>query len=54
MYTHYGLGVKGWVTIKPGAKTAMHVLQFLVDESYRAVAPKKVVAALGDPPKLYQ
>ena len=52
--THYGLGAKGWVTLKPTAKTAMHVLQFLVDESYRAVAPRKVVAQLPEPPKLYQ
>lgn len=52
--THYGLGAKGWVTLKPSSKTALHVLQFLVDESYRAIAPKKVVAALGEPPKLYQ
>ena len=52
--THYGLGSKGWVTIYPGAKTPMHVLRFLIDESYRAVAPKKIVDELGEPPKLYQ
>ena len=52
--THYGLGAKGWVTIKPTSKTPLHVLRFLVDESYRSVAPKKVVAALPDPPPLFQ
>jgi hypothetical protein len=32
----------------------MHVLRFLIDESYRAVAPKKVLSTLPEPPKLYQ
>ena len=32
----------------------MHVLRFLIDESYRAVAPKKVLATLPEPPQLYQ
>ena len=52
--THYGLGAKGWVTIKPDAATAMHVMAFLIDESFRAVAPKRVVSQLPEPPKLYQ
>jgi predicted DNA-binding protein (MmcQ/YjbR family) len=52
--THYGLGAKGWVTVKPDAATAMHVVEFLIDESYRAVAPKRVVAHLAEPPRLYQ
>ena len=52
--THYGLGAKGWVTVRPDASSSMHVLRFLIDESYRAVAPKKVLAALPEPPKLYQ
>lgn len=52
--THYGLGAKGWVTVKPTSKTPLHVLRFLVDESYRAVAPKRVVASLPQPPKLFQ
>ena len=51
---HYGLGAKGWVTLKPDATTPMHVVSFLIDESYRAVAPKKVVSQLPEPPKLYQ
>jgi predicted DNA-binding protein (MmcQ/YjbR family) len=50
--THYGLGSKGWVTLRPTAKTSMALLRFLVDESFRAVAPKKLVAQLPDPPKL--
>ena len=50
--THYGLGSKGWVTLRPTARTASDVLAFLIDESYRSVAPKRVVAALGAPPKL--
>lgn len=52
--THYGLGSKGWVTLKPGAETPLHVLRFLVDESYRAIAPKRIVATLPEPPQLYQ
>jgi predicted DNA-binding protein (MmcQ/YjbR family) len=52
--THYGLGAKGWVTIAPDAGTSMHVLEFLIDESYRAVAPKRVIARLAEPPRLYQ
>lgn len=51
--THYGLGPKGWVTITPRPDTPLHVLSFLVDESYRAIAPKRVVASLPEPPKLF-
>ena len=50
--THYGLGSKGWVTIRPTSKTSTAVLQFLIDESFRTVAPKKLVDGLGDPPRL--
>jgi hypothetical protein len=28
-------------------------VEFLIDESYRAIAPKKVVAELPEPPKLF-
>ena len=52
--THYGLGAKGWVTINPDKSTPMHVLGFLIDESFRAVAPKKLLATLPEPPRLYQ
>lgn len=51
--THYGMGAKGWVTLNPTAKTPKHVLFFLIDESFRAVAPKRVVATLPEPPALY-
>lgn len=51
--THYGLGAKGWVTIMPGPDTPWHVISFLVDESYRAIAPKRVVARLPEPPRLF-
>ncbi|HUQ28353.1 MAG TPA: MmcQ/YjbR family DNA-binding protein [Usitatibacter sp.] len=50
--THYGLGSKGWVTVRPTARTSAAVLAFLIDESFRSVAPKRVAAELGDPPKL--
>ena len=50
--THYGLGSKGWVTVRPTARTSAGVLAFLIDESYRSVAPKKVVDTLGEPPRL--
>jgi predicted DNA-binding protein (MmcQ/YjbR family) len=50
--THYGLGSKGWVTVKPTARTSAAVLAFLIDESFRAVAPKRVVDLLGEPPRL--
>ena len=44
--THYGLGATGWVTVRPTAKTPMDVLYGLIDESYRAIAPKRVLAKL--------
>jgi hypothetical protein len=50
--THYGLGAKGWVTIRPTARTSLAVVRFLIDESFRAVAPKRLVSQLGDPPRL--
>jgi predicted DNA-binding protein (MmcQ/YjbR family) len=50
--THYGLGKKGWVTIRPTPKTSLDVLYFLIDESYRTIAPKRMVAQLGEPPRL--
>ena len=46
--TEYGLGKHGWVTVRV-AKTSKELSsQCLawIDESYRAVAPKKVVAVL--------
>lgn len=46
--TGYGLGKHGWVTvhIKTGSEAPLEMLTDWIDESYRAVAPKKVVAQL--------
>jgi predicted DNA-binding protein (MmcQ/YjbR family) len=46
--THYGLGKKGWVSASFDAKTEppIAILRKWIDESYRAVAPKKLVASL--------
>ena len=45
--THYGLGKSGWVTVKfaPDDEVPMFLLEGWIGESYRAVAPKKLVAA---------
>jgi predicted DNA-binding protein (MmcQ/YjbR family) len=44
--THYGLGAKGWVTLRPTAKTSVELPFSFVDESYRAIAPKRVLEQL--------
>jgi predicted DNA-binding protein (MmcQ/YjbR family) len=46
--TAYGLGKSGWVTARFVAKDRppVEALRQWVDESYRAVAPKRLVAAL--------
>jgi predicted DNA-binding protein (MmcQ/YjbR family) len=46
--THYGLGKSGWVTssFKKGDDVPVGVLKDWIDESYRAVAPKKMLAQL--------
>ena len=48
--TAYGLAKSGWVTARfgPKDKPPLEVLRAWIDESYRAVAPKKLVAALGE------
>jgi len=48
MPTHYGLGAKGWVTAQfgPKDKPPAGLLEAWIEESYRAIAPKKIVAAL--------
>ncbi len=48
--THYGLGKSGWVTARfaPGAEIPLPKVIEWVDESFRAIAPKKVVSALAD------
>jgi predicted DNA-binding protein (MmcQ/YjbR family) len=50
--TGYGLGKSGWVTARfgPSEKPPMDVLRAWIDESYRAVAPKKLAAGLDAPP----
>lgn len=47
--THYGLGKSGWVTASFGArdKPPIAIFRAWIDESYRAVAPKKLVASLS-------
>ncbi len=44
----YGLGRSGWVTVEPGdgQVPSLELLKSWVDESYRAQAPKKLVAQL--------
>ena len=46
--TEYGLGKHGWVTVRLAKTSKELASQCLawIDESYRAVAPKKIVAAL--------
>lgn len=47
--THYGLGKHGWVTASfgPGDAPPIPLLRAWIDESYRAIAPKKVVSLLA-------
>jgi hypothetical protein len=52
--THYGMGKYGWVTahVKPASKPPLDLFRAWIDESFRAVAPKKLVAKLdGEAPK---
>ena len=44
--THYGMGAKGWVTLRPTTKTSLKTLFSFIDESYRAVAPKRILSQL--------
>jgi len=46
--TGYGLGRSGWVTAQfaTGARIPIEILERWIDESYRAVAPRKLVASL--------
>ncbi|MCP3916663.1 MAG: MmcQ/YjbR family DNA-binding protein [bacterium] len=48
--TGYGLGKSGWVTLKIAAKDRVPVARpkGWGEESYRAVAPKKLIAQLDD------
>jgi predicted DNA-binding protein (MmcQ/YjbR family) len=44
----YGMGKHGWVAVKllPGDELPVELLKQWIEESYRAVAPKKLVAQL--------
>jgi predicted DNA-binding protein (MmcQ/YjbR family) len=46
--TGYGLGKSGWVSVQigPREKPPMDLMRAWIDESYRAVAPKKLIATL--------
>ena len=46
--THYGLGKHGWVTAQfdQRSKPSIALLEAWLEESYRAVAPKKMIAQL--------
>jgi len=50
--TPYGLGKSGWVTVRfpEGKPLPLDILKAWVDESYRAQAPKRLVATLGSRP----
>ena len=47
--TGYGLGKSGWVSARfaPDEEPPLAMLREWIDESYRAVAPKKLAASLG-------
>ena len=49
--TAYGLGKSGWVTVTfaKGEPLPLLLLKAWIEESYRAQAPKKLVAGLGAP-----
>ena len=48
--TGYGLGKSGWVTVKvrKETKVTIDLIKAWIDESYRAVAPKKLIKVLSD------
>ena len=49
--TGYGLGKSGWVTVRFGLSQSVPVEQILrwIEESYRLIAPKKLVKLLDAP-----
>jgi predicted DNA-binding protein (MmcQ/YjbR family) len=49
--TGYGLGKSGWVTARFGPRDSipLEILRDWLDESYRAIAPKRLVAAMAAP-----
>ena len=46
--TEYGLGRSGWVTARfsRGARVPLDIFRMWIDESYRALAPKRLVTLL--------
>src|SRR5262249_36232782 len=48
--TEYGLGKSGWVTARfaPADEVPVAMLKEWIDESFRAIAPKKLLARLED------
>jgi predicted DNA-binding protein (MmcQ/YjbR family) len=42
----YGLGDSGWVSIALSSDMAFEMLREWIDESYRAIAPKKLASGL--------
>jgi predicted DNA-binding protein (MmcQ/YjbR family) len=50
--TGYGLGKSGWVSARfePGDAPPLELLRAWIDESYRAVAPKTMIARLPEVP----
>lgn len=48
--THYGLGKSGWVTahFTIGATPQLEMIKAWINESYRAIAPKKLSAQIAD------
>ena len=48
--TGYGLGRSGWITarFKDGEELDMDLLRRWIRESYKAIAPKKLSAGLGE------
>ena len=49
--TGYGLGAAGWVTVRITARMSLSLLRDFVEESYRTVAPKKLVRELDVTPR---
>jgi predicted DNA-binding protein (MmcQ/YjbR family) len=49
--TGYGLGRSGWISgrFEKGEEPDLYLLKRWIAESYRAVAPKKLGAAVADP-----
>jgi predicted DNA-binding protein (MmcQ/YjbR family) len=50
--TEYGLGRSGWVTARfpRTSRVPVEILSMWIDESYRALAPKRLVATLEEVP----